>query len=285
MTMRLLPSAVLPWSVLALALVACQSPAERAAAPILEKNASARGGLEAWRGLKSMILAGKLDAGRPRDPVKLAQAWLRPRSDFKAQVRKTLAHGQAVEEAVKPLQLPFVMELKRPGKKRLELTFQGQIALQVFDGTRGWKVRPFLGRHEVEPYTAEEQRQAALDADLDGPLLGAAARGAKVELVGTEKVEGRDAHKLKVTAKDGQERLVWVDAETFLDVRVDGTRRMDGKPRRVWTTFRDYRPVEGLLIPHLLETAVEGVRDSERIVVERVALDPDLDDGRFARPD
>jgi hypothetical protein len=166
-----------------------------------------------------------------------------------------------------------------------QVTFQGQAAVQAWDGERGWKLRPFLGRREIEPFTDEERRVAAQQADLDGPLLDAAAKGDRVELEGTDPVEGRPAYKLKVTSRDGSVRRVWVDAETWLDVKVDGSRRMDGKPHAVWTFLRDYRPEGGLMMPHLLETVVDGVRRSERIVVETVTLNPPVDEARFARPD
>jgi hypothetical protein len=183
------------------------------------------------------------------------------------------------------VKLPFVLEMTRPRKTRLEITFQGQTAVQVFDGTRGWKLRPFLGRHEVEPFSAAEQQVASQQTDLDGPLIDSAAKGYKVELVGTETVEGHAAYKLRVTSKHGQVRHVWVDTGTFLEVRVDGSRQLDGKPRAVWTTYRDYRPVDGLMIPYLLETTVEGVQGSEKILVERVALNPKLDDSLYSKPD
>ena len=35
---------------------------------------------------------------------------------------------------------------------------------------------------------------------------------------------------------------------------------------------------------YLLETTVDGVKGSEKIVVERVVLNPKLEDGRFAKP-
>ncbi len=38
------------------------------------------------------------------------------------------------------------------------------------------------------------------------------------------------------------------------------------------------------MIPHQLETTVEGLPGSERIVIERVALNPSLDDARFQKP-
>jgi hypothetical protein len=256
---------------------------ERAADPILEKNTAARGGLKAWRQVKSMSMAGNLEAGKPRDPVKLAMAYLRPKNQAKAEARKALAHPRDAD-ADKPVQLPFVMELERPRKTRLEVRFQGQTAVQVYDGSKGWKLRPFLGRREVEPFTADELKVASQQTDLDGPLIDASAKGNRVELVGTERLEGREAYKLKVTSDDGQVRHVWVDTQTFLDVRVEGTRRMDGKPRTVWTTLRDYRSINGLMVPHLLETTVEGVNGSEKIMVERVVLNPKLDESRFTKP-
>jgi hypothetical protein len=79
-------------------------------------------------------------------------------------------------------------------------------------------------------------------------------------------------------------RHVWVDTQSFLEVQVDGTRRVDGKPRSMWTVMRDYKSINGLLIPHLMETRVDGIPGSEKIAVEKVALNPALDDALFARP-
>jgi outer membrane lipoprotein-sorting protein len=269
---------------LSLAVVAAGcDPAGRAAEQVVEKNTAARGGLEAWRAVRSMSMTGNLEAGVARDPVKLANAYLRKVSQTKAEARR--AAVRRAQTAPEPqVQLPFVMELKRPRLTRLEVRFRGDTAVQVFDGKEGWKLRPFLGRREVEPYSAEELRLASQEAGLDGPLIDHAAKGNKVELVGTEKVEGRDAYKLKVTSEQGQARTLWVDAETFLEVKIDGTRRLDGKPHAVSTYFRDYRLVDGLMIPHTLETTVEGVAGSEKIVVEHVSLNTEVADARFTKP-
>ncbi len=285
---RSLPPSLSRSAVVALALVAAgchrATPAERSAEPIADKNAAARGGLEAWRAVKSMSLSGSLEAGRPMSQARLAESYLRPRTQLKVEARKAAANARQAD-ADKPVLLPFVMELERPRKTRVEVRFQGQTAVQVYDGASGWKLRPFLGRREVEPYTAEELQLASLQSDLDGPLIDYAKKGSRVELEGNEPVDGRDAFRLKVTLSNGQVRHVWVDAQTFLEVKIDGgTRRLDGKQHLVWTYFRDYKPVNGLMIPHLLETAVEGVPGSEKIMVERVALNPQLDDARFGKP-
>jgi hypothetical protein len=267
-----------------LGVAGCHFPnaAEKAAAPILEKNAAARGGLEAWRGIKTMQMTGKLEAGKPRDPRKLAAAYQRPPEEVKVAARMQVAAKGELGE--KPVELPFELYLARPSKKRLEIQFQGQTAVQVYDGSHGWKVRPFLGRREVEPYNEEEQRLASMETDLDGPLLDADSKGSRVELLGSEVVEGHDSYKLKVTLKNKQVRTVWVDKESLLDTKVDGSRKMDGKLKTVYTYLRDYRSVNGLMVPHQLETVVEGVVGSEKIQVERVVLNPPVDGDFFSKP-
>src|SRR5437764_1600366 len=157
------------------------SQAKLSAAAIVDRNVAARGGLQAWRAVQTMSLEGKLGAGgnqRATLPVPPQG----PKTSLKSIPQRP------VDEA----QLPFVMDLKRPRKTRVELVFKGQTAIQVFDGAHGWKLRPFLNRRVVEPYTAEEMKWASMQADLDGPLVDYAAKGTKIELDGVEKVENRD---------------------------------------------------------------------------------------------
>jgi hypothetical protein len=183
------------------------------------------------------------------------------------------------------VQLPFSLEMQRGRKSRLEIEFNGEKAIQVYDGTQGWKVRPFLNRHDVEPFTAEELKIAAGQSDLDGLLIDYAAQGTKVELVGMEKVEGKDAYKLKLTLKDARVMHDWVDAKSFLEVKIEGTpRKLDGRMHPVSVYLREYKAVSGLQIPHLIETAVQGVQRTEKIVIEKAAVNPPIAATRFAKP-
>ena len=225
-------------------------PAELPVTQIVERNVAARGGLEAWRRVSSLTMSGELDAGGKKDT-----------------------------------RLPFVMSLKRPQRSRLEIKLKDQSAVQVWDGAHGWKVRPFLNRNEVEPYTAAEARSAAAAAELDGPLVDFARKGTKVELAGTEVVEGRNTYKLRLTLKSGERRHLWIDATSFLEVKIDGEpRRMDGRVRSVAVFYRDFKKVGGLQIPHTMETVVEKVSGSHKLSVLAVKVNPPLDDGLFAKP-
>jgi hypothetical protein len=103
-------------------------------------------------------------------------------------------------------------------------------------------------------------------------------------LEGTDKVEGRDTYRLKLTFKDGQSLHLWIDASTFLETKIEGTpRRLDGKYHPVEIYYRDYRSTNGLTLPYVLETKVEGVRQTEKIDVEQITVNPRLEDSLFAK--
>jgi outer membrane lipoprotein-sorting protein len=220
------------------------------AGKIVERNIAARGGLQAWRAVNSLTMSGEMDAGGKQDA-----------------------------------KLPFVMSMKRPQKSRLEIKFQEQTAVQVWDGKQGWKIRPFLNRNEVEPYKAAEARSAAAAAEVDGPLVDFAKKGTKVELAGTEVVEGRNTYKLKLTLKGGEQIHLWIDAKSFLEAKVDGEpRRMDGRMRKVAVFYRDFKPVGGLQFPHTMETVVQTVKGSHKMTIQSIKVNPPLDDSLFAKP-
>jgi hypothetical protein len=254
---------------------------------IAERHALARGGAAAWAKVVSMQFSGKIDAGRERkDGGNVGGLTTTPRQarlDKRAEVLAASKNGTLQGHVI---QLPFRTELQRPARERMEIDFNGQTALQVWDGSVGWKVRPFLGRDEIEPFTPQESKLAAAQQELDGLLINHQAKGVQVALDGTETLEAHDCYRLKLTLKSGEVRHTWIDAKTFLELKTEGpARHFNGKDRPVYTWLRDYKPVQGLMVPHLLETQVDGVPQTHRIVVEQVAFNLPLDPGRFARPD
>ena len=273
------------------AAAAAPAQAKLSAAEVITKNVAARGGLTAWRAVQTMSLSGKTGAGGNQ------RATLRvPTQGQATVVTRNTDHSPLPSRRVEEVYLPFLMELARPRKMRFELQFAGQTALQVYDGVNGWKLRPYLNRLEVEPYTAEEMKVAAMQSALDGPLVDYAAKGTRIESDGTEKVEDRDTYKLKLTLKSGDVTHVWVDAQTFLETKIEGQpRRLDGVYHPVEVYYRDYRNVNGLKIPFVLETrvlpvtkTVMGLRDTpvppEKTLIEKVVINPKFDAGLFSKP-
>jgi hypothetical protein len=248
------------------------SVAKLSAEQVVAKNVAARGGLQSWQAVQTLSMSGKMDAGGNESSARLA-----------VQGNK-LGGVQLPKRPKDQAQLPFRMELKRARKSRLEIDFRGKTAIQVYDGTKGWKLRPFLNRHEVEPFTADEVKAAGMQSDLDGPLVDYAGKGTTVALEGTDKVDGNDAYRLKLTFKNGSVQHLWIDAKTFLEAKIEGTpRRLDGKSHPVEVYYRDFRPVSGLMMPFVMETKVQGIKQTEKILVEKAGINLAVEDSRFAK--
>ncbi len=243
------------------ALAACLATgayaAERFAAPdltaaqIIEKNAAARGGVEAWRKIETMAWTGHVESAN--------------------------APGR---------DLPFLLEQKRPNKTRFEIMAVSQKSVRIFDGANGWKMRPSAsGRPELQPYTAEELRFARDAQIIDGPLMDYAAKGAAITLGGVDEIEGRKAYRLNMRLSSGANHRLWVDAETFLESRFDReTRNAQGQPTVVSVVYRNYHAFEGLQIPLIIETGAAAGKGADKLVIDKVALNPQLDDRMFAKP-
>lgn len=217
------------------------------ATEIVARNEAARGGRDAWRKVETMVWLGHVESARAPAPL-----------------------------------MPFELDQKRPNRTRLQLEVMGERSLRVFDGARGFKVRAAGGRPSVEPYTPEELLYARAGHGIDGPLIDSAAKGNTVTLEGEDEIDGRRAHHLRVHLAAGGVEDVWVDAETSLDVRYD--RVADGPggtTRRVSVRYGDWRTVDGLRIPFLVETGGAPGTPPDRMRLDRVVLNARLDDARF----
>jgi outer membrane lipoprotein-sorting protein len=257
------------------------------ASQLVEKNVAARGGLAAWQSIKSISFTGSLDAGKVRP-----DDGLNPASTERLIEKTTRSSkiGQAPEQTLQPVDpgklvtLPYTLILQRPNKQRIEIKFKDETLVQTYDGEHGWKLQPYLNRGGALPFSKDEMKTAKDFPSLDGPLIDYAAKGTKISADGTELVDSRPAYRLKLTLKDGSVRRIWLDAGTFLDVQVDGTRRLNGHDVTTYTAQRDFRTVSGVQVPYEMETRTAGLTDREKIRVDKVAVNPVLDASLFAKP-
>ena len=260
-------------------------PGGSSAAQIIDKHVAARGGLPAWHAVQTLSISGKLEAGSASS---IERSMVISRQGLGASARRAeraAAEQAATQAAAQQVQLPFRLEMKRPHKSRFEVDFAGKTAVQVYDGEHGWKYRPFLNREDVEPYNKDEAKSQQSTPEFDGLLADYSAKGSHVALEGVEPVEGRAAYRLKVTMKNGDERHVWIDARTFLDVKVEGPpRHMDGRLHKVFVSQRDFRATNGINVPYAYDIAVEGYPGSRKMLLETVSVNSPLDDMRFEKP-
>ena len=76
--------------------------------------------------------------------------------------------------------------------------------------------------------SADEARSAGRRRADRRPAARLAHRRQPVTYLGREDFDGTLAYKLKVTQKDGDEFVYWLDPDTYLEIKVDETRRIRG---------------------------------------------------------
>jgi hypothetical protein len=233
------------------------SPADPAPAltaeQIVQRNTQARGGLEAWRKVQTMVWTGRIETGDPASPA-----------------------------------ASFVEEFKRPNKSRFEVDRARQRSVRVFDGAYGWNLRSSAtGAAVLRAYSPQQLRSAREAQGIDGVLIDHQAKGIKVELEGMEEVDGHSAYRLTAALPSGSQRHIWIDAKTFLALKYDSDSERHwraGRPTVIEVRYHDYRPFDGLLIPTRIESGPEGGALKDTMIIDGVTLNLTLSDARFRRP-
>ena len=223
---------------------------ELTAEQIVEKNVAARGGLEAWRKVETMVWIGHVETGS--------------------------AAGA---------RLPFVLEMKRPNKTRFAINAPQQMSMRMFDGKQGWKLRSTnSGQPDLQPYSPDEVVFALDGQVIEGPLMDYLAKGSSVMLEGVDEINGSKAYRLGVKLPSGSSYHMWIDARSFLDIKSERESRNAFGMLTVTKHYGNYRTVDGLQIPFLIENSTKTGKIADRMVIDRILLNPPLEDQVFSKP-
>ena len=175
---------------------------------------------------------------------------------------------------------PLRVEMKRPGMMREEVTVDGKSQIRTTNGEVGWGVGTLRKTPVPQVLSAEELKNLANSADFEGPLVDYKEKGNRIELAGKEKVEKRRAYKLVIAMKNGENRIDFIDCKTYLELKWQG--RVSDNVFESY--FRDYRRVKGLMVAFEIDSGMLGQPSNQKIVFEKVEVNPPLDDARFGKP-
>ena len=184
------------------------------------------------------------------------------------------------------MEIPMTIQTKRPNRFRQESEFQGQKIVVAFDGTKAWMINPMMGQGP-QPIEGDRLEIVKQQADLDGPLVDYKAKGTTIEVQGVETVDGKKAHKLKVTPKTGRPVTLYLDAETGLEAKTVMEAPADaagpGAPAATLeTVFSNYQAVGNLTLPHTIQQKANG--QVLTIDIDKVETSAGIDDSIFAMP-
>ncbi len=180
------------------------------------------------------------------------------------------------------MEMTFSQATKRPSKYRMDLTVQGMSMIQAYDGTTAWSVSPMAG-NKPEKQPAAEAKRLAEQADMDGLLVDWKSKGYTLELVGPEDIDGATAYKIKVTDKDNDVKFVFIDATTWLDVKLSMRISMMGQEADVDLLMSNYQDIAGVQTPMQMEMRSEG-QVMMVITYSNPKVNLEIPDSRFAFP-
>lgn len=194
----------------------------------------------------------------------------------------TIALATPVGELVGPVEITNQAPNKMRTLIKLDLSAVGAGELTVdqrFDGTVGFVADSMQGNRDITGNQVENMRNAIFPS----PLLDYKERGVAVELGAKEKVGARDAYLLTIKPKTGSVVRQWIDAETYLQLKIAVKVEIPqmGEVEQS-TEFSDFRDVDAVKVPFTIKSS--SVAQSFTVTVTKVEHNGKIDDTLFAKP-
>jgi hypothetical protein len=190
------------------------------------------------------------------------------------------------------MKIPVEVVTMKDGRMFTKITFMGNtMTMAAFDGEKSWSTN-FMTM-EPEEGTAETSENSKRSMkEFPNALINYKNLGYSATLLGSEKIDGTDCHKIKLDKKtmlvEGQEvpnvEFYYLDKENNVPVLVESEIKegeMKGKISQ--TKFSDYQEICGVFIPY---STSSGIKDGESQVIqfEKVEINPTVDDKDFKFP-
>jgi len=188
--------------------------------------------------------------------------------------------------------IPVEVVSLRDGRNYTQITLMGNtMTMAAFDGKTSWTTNYMtMQAEESESEDSENARRTA--KEFPNALVNYKEHGYTATLLGLEKVDGAECHKIKLEKKtalvDGKEvpnvEYFYIDKENNVPVMTEteiSSGEMKGKIAQ--TKFSDYQEVNGVMIAF---SNTSGIKDgqSQTMQFEKVEVNPQVDESKFSLP-
>ncbi|HVV44772.1 MAG TPA: tetratricopeptide repeat protein [Bryobacteraceae bacterium] len=218
---------------------------------IVQKHVDAIGGIEKIHALKSLVFRGMYHEGGEIPPGTPIVA-----RNYSAFLR------------------PYYQVIGDPAIANPDLREGFDGSAWEYYGDPGVTIRTVGAAAAATRHTAEFLHDSLVDYQ---------EKGTKLELQGTEKIDGKECYKIFVTLSDGFQKYLFVDRESFLIAAGRGSAPIHAFGAAVTTEgrFLDYKPTNGVLFPRrVIEVELATGRilsDARNVTIEANTLtDPSI---------
>ncbi len=172
--------------------------------------------------------------------------------------------------------MPVFFYRTRPNKYMMKFDVGDLTAYRAFDGSSAWHTAPWRGLVEPEQLPAEAAEALADIAFFDDQLANWKAFNHKVKLLDEEVVNGKSQYVLELEHnKTGLTSLYFLDKEKFLLTKIKMVRERGEQMVTNEILYSDYRAVDGILFPFIIEEYTNGYK-AVTTEYDEVILNPRL---------
>lgn len=179
------------------------------------------------------------------------------------------------------MDMPMNILVKKPNKFKVEIEMMGQKTVSAFDGDNGWMINPMMGAG-VQDLQGDQLKQAMSQADMEGELYKFAEKGSTAELIGKVNADGKEAYRVKLTDGSGQVKNYFIDANTYLLLKMKAKIESMGQSVEVETKMVEYQEIDGIQMAKKIDVVTP--MGTQSIIMEEIKLNEKIDDSVFARP-
>lgn len=163
-------------------------------------------------------------------------------------------------------------------RQRLEIEFQGMKMIQAYDGTTAWGINGFMGQTSASKLP-EAEADAMKKTEFLDEMIDYKKRGFTATLEGEETIEGTACYVVKMTKKDGSEKMHYFDKETGL--KTAEMEMVNGQ--ELLTVMEEYEEQDGLVSPSKI-TQKSGGAVVVSITINNTERNIAVTDDLFAYP-
>lgn len=178
------------------------------------------------------------------------------------------------------MEMPMVMQMKKPNKIRVSYSFSGQELISVFDGQKGYMVNPMTGSSAPVELTGDQLKQVQNNNVFNNQIQDYFNAGV-MTLEGSEDVKGRPAFKIKAVPQGSNPVIIYIDKETFLPVKTSTSVEQMGTTMNVESFMTDYVEVKGVVMPKKTTAMANGM-EAAIISFDNIEVDIPINDAVFS---
>jgi len=179
------------------------------------------------------------------------------------------------------MDLPLTIQVINGRATRNDVDVMGQSVTNSYKDGKGWKINPYAGAPTATDMTNEELADFKTQSSLANNLLDYKARGHKVELLGQEDVEGIKTYKIKLTTKeDGKLTTYFINSADNMLVKSVSSRNLQGQEVQVENIYSNIKEFNGLKLALTRTQKIDG-QVFQEIKINTVEVNVPIDEKVF----